>query len=107
MPTALLALAAYPLDDLARFVIIAAILVYGGAALLLGILLANVLRLFRGRPDLGMGSVSVGAGAFALYVHRFFSEGAVTEARLVLAFGVVSIVVGLTNMIRGRASSAS
>ncbi len=107
MPPALFALAASPLDDLERFVIVAAILVYGGAALLLSILLANVLRLFRGRPDMGMGSVGVGAGALALYVHRFFSEGAVTEARLVLAFGVVSIVVGLMNMIRARASSAS
>jgi hypothetical protein len=40
-------------------------------------------------------------------VHRFFSDDAVTKARLVLAFGVVSIVVGLMNMIRARASLAS
>jgi hypothetical protein len=97
-----------------RLLKIVAIFLCGGAALLLlSILLANVLRLFRGRPDLGIGSVGVGAGAFALYAHwffredGFFSEDAVTKARLILAFGVVSIVVGLMNMIRARAPSAS
>ncbi len=103
----LLALVSDVLDGITTIVILAALFECGFAALILGTLAANTLRLLRGQPDVGMGSVGVGAGALALFVRPYFSEDRIALTRAALAFGLASIVVGLLNMVRGRSSRAS